>query len=242
MDRNRTLISAIGLTALLVVIGTCATMYGFHLEELEEDAELERLFREYTAIKIAQYEIENGSYDDYEVDVAFLGDSLTDGCDLSKYYPEFVTVNRGIGGDTTFGLEQRLGVSVYDLKPKVAVILIGGNNFGTMLDNYEDIIIGIEENLPHTRIVICSLTSMGMDWGRNNQIAAYNNVFLKEIAKEHGCSFVDLYTPLLDMDTGEVRDGYTTDGAHFTHEGYLVVSGEIKPIIAELLDGWTESP
>ncbi|MBR2322966.1 MAG: lipolytic protein G-D-S-L family, partial [Clostridia bacterium] len=60
--------------------------------------------QEYYDAKIATYIDENEKYDDYEVDVAFLGDSLTDGYDLEKYYPQYLVLNRGIGGETTFGL------------------------------------------------------------------------------------------------------------------------------------------
>ena len=234
-NRSRTLIIAVGIVSMLIVIATGITLFGFYLDDLEEKEERERIFREYYSQKLSLYKAENELYDDFEVDVAFLGDSLTDGCDLSRYYPEFITANRGIGGDTTIGLEDRMGVSLYDLKPKVAVILIGGNNLNTMLDNYEDIIVGIEENCPETEIVICSLTSMGMDWGHKNQIAAYNNVFLKKLAMKHDCAFVDLYTPLFDENTGEIHAEYTTDGAHLTHEGYLVLTGAVKEKLSELI-------
>ena len=236
--RNRTLVMAVGITSILIFVATCLTLFGFYLDDLEEDAERERLFKEYVEYKITLYESENETYDDFEVDVAFLGDSLTDGCDISRYYPDVVAVNRGIGGDTTFGLEERMGVSLYDLKPKVAVILIGGNNLYSMLDNYEELILGIKDNSPRTEILICSLTSMGMDWGHKNQIAAYNNVFLERLAMKHDCAFVDLYTPLFDENTGEIRTEYTSDGAHLTHAGYEVVSGKIRPILSTLLDDW----
>ena len=50
-------------------------------------------------------------------------------------------------------------VSVYDLKPKVVVMLIGANNFDTMFDNYESLLQGLQENLPDTKVVLLSLTA-----------------------------------------------------------------------------------
>ena len=44
----------------------------------------------------------------------------------------------------------RLDVSLYQVKPKVIVMCIGGNNIYTMFKNYVDIIIGIRNNLPST--------------------------------------------------------------------------------------------
>lgn len=198
-------------------------------------------FQKYYDEKLVSYEAENEKYSDYEVDVAFLGDSLTDGYDLEKFYPDLVVANRGIGGDTTVGLEDRLDVSVYDLKPKVAVILIGANNMQTMLDNYEDILAGMKENLPNTEVIILSLTSMSGDWGKNNQLAAYNNVSIKLLCEKYSYAFVDLYSALFDIKTGGIRAEYTTDGGHLTDAGYEVFTNTVRPYVDEALEKFDKS-
>ena len=209
----------------------------FYLPEKKEKAEIERMVREYYQNKLSVYREENERYADGEVDVAFLGDSLTDGYDLEAYYPQYTVSNRGIGGETTFGLEERLSISLYDLKPRVAVILIGGNNLDTMLENYERMIVDITSKLPETKIVICSLTSMGRDWAHKNQIAAYNNAMLGKLSEKHGIEMVDLFTPLLDLESGEIYAEYTTDGAHLTPRGYEVLTAAITPAIEKALAG-----
>ena len=204
-----------------------------------EDDEWAEMVAEYRANKMAIYESENAQYADYEVDVAFLGDSLTDGYDVAAYYPQYTVSNRGIGGDTTLDLEGRLKTSVYDLKPKVAVMLIGANNFDTMMENYENILRGFAENLPNTKIILLSLTSMGGEhWGKNNQIAAYNNVKIKLLAEKYSFEYVDLYSPLLNPEDGEIYDEYTTDGGHLTAQGYEVLTREITPAIERQLSAW----
>lgn len=206
------------------------------LPEKREKAEMQRRAEEYYAEKLIAYENENAEFEDYDADVAFLGDSLTDGYDLKKYFPQFVCVNRGISGETTVGLEKRLQVSVYDLKPKVVVMLIGANNMDTMLENYEDILIGLRDNLPETKVVLLSLTAMGGEkWGRKNQLAAYNNVSIKLLSEKYGFYYVDLFSALYDVNTGEVYEGFTVDGGHFTHEGYVTVTNEITPVLEEIL-------
>ena len=232
--RRKIIIAALSLL-LLLAIGL-AYFLTVTLPEKREKEELLRAVQEYYDTKVATYEIENEKYGDYEVDVAFLGDSLTDGYDIQKYYPQYLALNRGIGGDTTFGLEKRLKVSVYDLKPKVAVMLIGANNFDTMFDNYENILKGFKENIPDTKIVLLSLTSMGGAWGKNNQKAAYNNVKIKILAEKYGYEFVDLYSPLLNLETGEIYAEYTSDGGHLTQEGYEVFTKTVTPVLNKLLD------
>ena len=232
--KRKIIIAAITVIILLLLIGL-SYLFSVVLPQKREKARLLKAVQEYYDAKIATYESENEKYDDYEVDVAFLGDSLTDGYDLERYYPQYLTLNRGISGETTLGLEKRLKVSAYDLKPKVVVMLIGANNFDTMLDNYENILEGFKDNLPETKIVLLSLTSMSGEWGKNNQKAAYNNVIIKLLAEKYGYEFVDLYSPLLNPETGEIYSEYTTDGGHLTHMGYEVLTNTITPTLEKLL-------
>ena len=194
------------------------------------------IFKVHYNNKVTVFKEENKHYSDKKVDVVFLGDSLTEGYNTNYYYSEYVTLNRGIGGDTTFGLEKRLDVSAYQVKPKVVVMLIGANNMKTMLQNYEDIIRKLKINLPDSEIVCLSLTAMGGEhWGRNNDIAIENNKEIKKIAEAYNCHFIDLFTPLFDKTTNEVYEGYTVDGGHFTRLGYDIITSLIKPKIKLLL-------
>ena len=231
---------------ILIIVGICllgaaliagaVAYFAFFLPQQKQREELLQQVQQYRDNKMARYRAENDRYADYEVEVAFLGDSLTDLYELDKYYPQYVTANRGIGGDTSFDLENRLQVSVYDLKPQVVVMLIGANNPDTMLDNYESILKGLQENLPQTKVVLLSMTAMGGDhWGSKNQQAAYNNVSIQLLAEKYGFTFIDLFSPLYDVSTGEVYDGYTVDGGHFTDQGYTVITALITPVLESLL-------
>ena len=205
---------------VLVLLALAIVYFAIVLPQKREEEELKAAVRAYYDAKLEQYERENAEYDDYEVDVAFIGDSLTDAYDLATYYPQYVTANRGIGGDTTFGVEERLQVSLFDLKPKVVVMLIGANNMDSMFENYESILQSFKQNLSESKIVLLSLTAMGGEhWGRKNQLAAYNNVSIKLLAQKYGYTYVDLYSALYDVSIGEVYEGYTIDGGHFTPKG-----------------------
>ena len=220
---------------IIAVLSSLAYIYLKNKEDKRKIIELQQMLEDYYNGKVEQFEEENKSIIPGETDVVFLGDSLTDGCDLSLYYPEYTTLNRGIGGDTTIGLEKRLDVSVYAVQPKVVVMLIGANNFSTMFDNYENILISLKENLPQSKIILVSLTSMGGTWGKNNNLAAFNNVKIRALAEKYGYEFVDVYTPLLNFETNEIYVEYTSDGGHLTHEGYLVLTGEIKTVINKVM-------
>lgn len=219
---------------LAIAVGSVAYFAAIRPKQVQRQQWKEAVAR-YREAKYEIYRQENEQYADYEVDVAFLGDSLTDAYNVVEHYPEFLVCNRGIGGDTTFDLEARLQISAYDLKPKVVVMLIGANNFETMFDNYEDILIGLQENLPDTKVVLLSLTNMSKEWGKNNALAAYNNVKIEKMAEKYGFTFVDLYSPLMNLETGEIYPEFTTDGGHLTESGYQVLTAQIAPVLEALL-------
>ena len=232
--RTKIIIISVAAVALIAAISALIYYFAFALPEQKKQEEWQEMMQNYYDAKVSSFKDENEQYADYEVDVAFIGDSLTDGYDVKAAYPQYTVVNRGISGDTTFGLEDRLQVSLYDLKPKVVVMLIGANNMDTMFENYEDILIGIQKNLPESEVVLVSLTSMSMEWGKKNQLAAYNNVKIKLLAEKYGYEYVDLYSALFDIDKGEIRAEYTTDGGHQTAEGYAVFTKTITPVLEEL--------
>ena len=223
---KRIILFSLVFTILLCAICSCGKN-----NDMEE-------FWEFYNGKLDTFEKENEKYKSVDVDVVFLGDSLTDGYDVKRFYPEYVVLNRGISGDTSVWLEERLDVSLFEVQPKVAVMLIGANNMDTMLENYESILKSFKENLPNTKIVLLSLTSMSGEWGKKNQLAAYNNVQIKMYAEMYGYEYVDLYSALLNLETGEIYDEYTTDGGHLTEKGYEVLTSKIKPAIEKQLEAW----
>lgn len=225
----------ISIISLLVILSIIALLQYFlvYLPNKKEKEKWQEIFQQHYNNRIALFEKENKTV--HDVDIVFVGDSITEGYDLNYFYPEYTALNRGIGGDTTFGVEKRLQVSIYDVKPKVVVMLIGANNFDTMLENYEDILISLKENLPETEIVILSLTAMSKDWGRNNHKAIENNKTIKDLASKYNYTFIDLYNPLIDPNTNQLYESYSEDGGHPNQLGYTKITNIIKPVLDEIL-------
>ncbi len=227
------------MISLLIVISSIAWgvyYFAVKLPEIKEKEKITEEYNEFYAKKLEEYALENKLYKALEVDIAFIGDSLTAGYDVESYYSEYLVTNRAIGGETTYGLKKRLAVSVLDLKPKICVMLIGGNNPDTMFEDYEDMLIAFKEQMPETKVILVShAPTCGPSWGPRNIKFAYNNVKIKLLAQKYGYEFVDLYSPMLDLETGEMAEKYTFDGAHFTEAGFDVYTEELKPVIDRLL-------
>ena len=231
MDKKKKRIIAASIIATIIVVATSIFVIRYLLNRNKK-------YSSYYNQKVALFAEQNQSIVKGETDIVFIGDSLTDLYPVDSYYPEYNVLNRGIGGDTTYGLYDRLDVSLYQVEPKVVVMLIGANNFSSMLNNYESIVEDINANLPNTKLVILSLTALGGRWAERipNESVIDRNVALKEIANRHSCTFVDLFTPLYNTETGEVYDGYTIDGGHFTETGYNVVTSTIMPVVKAILE------
>ena len=233
--KKRIILFSILSVVFIALVVFLIILFSVIIPNYQKQKEREKMIYEYRENKKQQYLEENEQYDDYEVEVAFLGDSLTDGCDIVKYYPNYIAVNRGIGGDRTFDVLGRLSYSIYDLKPQVVVMLIGGNNLNTMFDDYEDILKGFKENIPDTKIILVSLTAMGGKYKDRNQMAIKNNVKIKELADKYQYYFVNVFDSLYNQDIGELYPNYTPDGLHFTEEGYQVFTGIINDKLKEVL-------
>jgi lysophospholipase L1-like esterase len=198
-----------------------------------EQREFFEFLQQYYKDKSAGFAEENKTLG--EVDVAFIGDSLTDGYDLKTYYPDMKVINRGIGGDTTHGVLARLDTSVIEPAPRVVVMMIGTNNLGDMFTDYEEILIKLKSELPDTMVVILSIPPASGEYVERNGQIAINNVKIKSLAEKYDYAYVDVFTPLFDFERNELRAEYTTDGIHFTPLGYEVITAEVKPVLEEII-------
>lgn len=225
------------LLVFIAILSSVVYIKEVYLPQSFFGTELRPDLQRYYDSKVLEFEKENATIEKGSIEVAFIGDSLTDHYDVKRFYEGLVTINRGIAGDNTYGLERRLQVSLYDVQPKVVVLLIGSNNLCGMMDNYERILISMRENMPNTHIVIQSVPPMdGILRRWNNGIIAYNNVEVKALAQKYGCEFVDTFTHLLDHDKNVLRAEYTYDGLHFVDAGYEVITAEIRPVLDRLLE------
>ena len=235
MKKKITIIIAI-CVSLALIVAALLVLFLHVLPERERAREQREFFeflQQYYKDKSANFAEENKTLG--EVDVAFIGDSLTDGYDLKMYYPEMKVINRGIGGDTTHGVLARLDASIIEPAPRVVVMMIGTNNLGDMFTDYEEILIKLKSELPDTKVVILSIPPSCGDYASRNGQIAINNVKIKSLAEKYDYTYVDVFTPLFDFERNELSAEYTTDGIHFTPLGYEVITAEVKPVLEDLL-------
>jgi lysophospholipase L1-like esterase len=180
--------------------------------------------------------------------VVFVGDSLTQRYPLNEFFPGLPTYNRGIDGDTTSGLMKRLEVSIFDLNPKVIVLLIGTNDLQigqipmeqTIL-NIGLIIDEIEVKLPHVKIILVSLypvNETGEKLVEKIVVGPRKNIDIQtmneELKKFKNIIYADVYPHLLDKD-GQLNMRYSKEGLHLSLNGYSIVTPVIRACIEHAL-------
>lgn len=153
--------------------------------------------------------------------------------------------NRGISGDTSDRLLERLKCNALNITPKNLVILIGTNDIGKdippeyTLKNIQDILSVTHEICPNTNVILqaiypvnsrMSLTARQMVGKRSNKKILALNEELHNIAVENKAHWLDL-TKCLSDKKGRLAKEYCYDGLHLNAQGFKVVAEKIIPLL-----------
>lgn len=165
--------------------------------------------------------------------IVFVGDSLTQGCEWSEFYPG--VLNRGIGGDTSAGLLKRIG-AITEVKPRVIFLMIGSNDLYNLgfgpeqtLANIRATVVEIRRSSPQTAIY---LESNMPTWSvRKNAHSRAVNQGLRALADGKSVFYIDLYPSFVKADV--LNSGFTSDGGHLNGPGYMVWKRLIDPYVQQ---------
>ncbi|MBK7291139.1 MAG: sialate O-acetylesterase [Chitinophagaceae bacterium] len=169
------------------------------------------------------------SYPDSKKDIIFLGNSITDYAEWNELLQLPEARNRGISGDITFGVLERLD-EVTEGKPAKIFILIGINDIArnipdsVILDNYKKIIQRIKVASKRTKIYFNTLIPVNntfpdrAHFNKDEHIAAVN-AGLKKLCDAEKITLIDLY-PHYEGEDKKLDKSMTYDGLHLNTEGY----------------------
>ncbi|HZY37640.1 MAG TPA: GDSL-type esterase/lipase family protein [Mucilaginibacter sp.] len=164
--------------------------------------------------------------------VIFLGNSITEMGNWKKVTGDTTVVNRGIGGDITFGVLKRLK-DVTDRQPAKVFLLIGINDIGkdipdaVIADNELKIVKEIHDKCPQTKIYVESVLPLNstvnnfpQHYDKEEHVLALNKL-LQANAMAGNYTFVDIFHLFTDAD-GRLQAQYTYEGLHLKPEAYVI--------------------
>lgn len=160
----------------------------------------------------------------------------------AKYPKKFEILNRGIGGNRTVDLYQRIKCDVWNHNPDVISILIGVNDVwheiarqnGVELDRFEKVYRMIIEDtlkvLPNVKFMLVEPyvlegISTKEEIDKFKEVYKYAEV-VKKLANEYDCVFVPLQEKFNSLAEKYGADCYMKDGVHPDPAGAKVIADE----------------
>src|SRR5262245_52702348 len=179
------------------------------------------------------------------VDLLFLGDSITQGWNENEVWKRFYgprnAANFGIGGDRTQHVLWRIQNGELDgIEPKVVVLMIGTNNAssGTPDEIAQGITAVVEElrrRLPKSRLLLLGVfpRSQRLDALRDR----LNSVNAKIAKLDDGSNvkFLDIGKAFLNED-GTISREIMPDYLHLSRKGYRIWADAMEPALWSMLD------
>lgn len=164
--------------------------------------------------------------------IIFLGDSITEFGDWQAILSDSSVVNRGIAGDTTFGILERLD-DVISRQPSKLFLEVGINDISKNIPNdiiaesIFEIVQKVRKASPRTQIFVHSILPTNDDvkneypnaFNKNNQVKEVNKKLEKNERKK-GYKFVNLFKYFSDMKDNLKSEYAQKDGIHLNEKGY----------------------
>ena len=162
--------------------------------------------------------------------VMFVGSATIAGWDLKHYFPEFETINRGIGGsmisETTYYADQL----IIPFKPSTIVFYSGDNDtaYGMptemIADDFRRFVAKIHSALPDTQMVVISIRPSIARLAVWDAVRAANEQLRAICDGDSKLRFVDLNPLLLTADGQPRRELLREDLHHLNKDGFDLVS------------------
>lgn len=192
----------------------------------------------------------------FEVDFVFIGDSITDNCEINVYLgrTDNVIINRGISGDSTEYLLKRFDADVVQLKPKHCILMIGVNDSWDLeydpwshregisveeavkraYENIKEITKKTQSN--NINLILCSILPTNMTFTNRNKerniYIAKVNKKLKRLCEDENIIYADYYSAFVQNGDIYVKDELTFEGLHPNTKGYNLMMKILKETLS----------
>jgi len=203
--------------------------------------DLAAMFRMHWDDRVRGFKEQNRAARTNAANVVLLGDSITEGFNVTKHFPGRRVLNRGIGADIIGnalpaddhrGILRRLDNSVFDCAATDVFLLIGINDLGAgrkpdvMEQGYREILKRIHETAPAVRVHVQSVLPTRGKYAKHNAPVREFNERLRKLATEFGYDYIDLHKLMLD-EQGELKAEFTPEGLHLNDAAYVVWRAEV---------------
>jgi lysophospholipase L1-like esterase len=169
-------------------------------------------------------------------DLVFIGNSITEqGGDWGQRFNNPIVKNRGISGDVSDGVVNRLA-EIYYFKPKKVFLKIGINDLFRaeltaeyVANNIQRIVDKIHLESPVTKIYVQTVLPTSNNTSLKAKIAVTNTI-IKNTIQTNYYQVIDLH-PLFADANDLMMSIYSVDGVHLSEAGYVVWQNYVKEFV-----------
>ena len=192
-----------------------------------------------------------------DIDVLFMGDSITDfwrnagpagmvnpphagKAVFDKYYGAMKVANFGISGDTTQGVLYRLrnGES-QGFQPKASMLMIGTNSAGSatsaeIAEGVGAVVLELRQDFPAAKILLLGIFPRSNPGDALRKTVMDVNPIIAKLHDGKNVFYLDIGAKFLDAD-GQLPPDIMPDKLHPSEKGYEIWAEAVKGPLAELL-------
>lgn len=184
-------------------------------------------------------------------ELLFLGDSITESWSWGEgrsdiyqtYFSQYKAANFAIGGDMTQNLLWRLQHGIKgNITPKVAVLMIGTNNFLhqnqppiEVAAGVKSVITQIQKNYPAIKILTIGILPLHQNSDNTSRKSIHQtNKLISQFADNQSVFFINFSDEFLDTQ-GQIPQSLMADYIHPTAKGLDIVAKNISPVLLSWL-------
>ena len=169
--------------------------------------------------------------------IVMLGNSITAECEWAELLDNQQVINRGVIGDGTFDILNRLN-DIVEMKPRKVFLLVGVNDLqfiplSKIIENYEKIINRLRTETPATTLFLVSILPIHNDLrrtGMKNEDINVLNSGIQKLAEKYQLTYVDVSAKLKNTE-GSLQEDFSLDGVHLNGAGYGLVAKEFANFV-----------
>ncbi|HWA09600.1 MAG TPA: GDSL-type esterase/lipase family protein [Opitutaceae bacterium] len=192
-----------------------------------------------------------------DIDVLFMGDSITDfwrtagapgdanpahagKAVFDKYYGAMKVANFGISGDTTQGVLYRLQDGEgQGFQPKEIMLMIGTNNAGNcssaeIAEGVGAVVLELRKDFPAAKILLLGIFPRGLPTDPVRKVVMDVNPIIARLHDGKNVFYLDIGDKFLDAN-GVIQPDIMADRLHPTEKGYVIWAEAVKGPLAELM-------
>jgi hypothetical protein len=156
---------------------------------------------------------------------------------LDRDFPGLPVIRRGFGGselaDSTFYFDR----IVLPYQPDVVVLYAGENDIHAgvspeiIAQNFEAFRKKLHQELPAARLIYISMKPSPSRWDEREKASRANALIAEACTRDVKCTFLDIYTAMLDAQGKPRPELFREDRLHMNAEGYAIWIRLLTPLL-----------